>query len=66
MQKNRYISLCQRADTGAHMMVSHPDSHEDGTIVSCIPLTDTVVVRTTDGFSRSWDFHDCDDLNSIN
>ncbi len=66
MEKNRYFTLCQRAEEGDRMMVSHPASHEDGKIISCIPLTDTVIVRTTDGYSRSWDFHDCDDLNSLN
>lgn len=60
MQKGRYQYLCQQSEAGREAMVNHPKSHESGVVISCIPLTDTMVVRTTDGYSRSWDFHDCE------
>lgn len=66
MDKNRYVSMCQRAEEGDRVMVSHPNNHEDGTIISCIPLTSTLIVRTMDGYSRSWDYHDCDDISRVN
>ncbi len=62
MKKGRYEYLCHEQEAGRETLVSHPSSHEDGTIISCIKLTDTMVVRTTDGYSRCWDFHDCVDL----
>ena len=62
MEKNRYEALCQETESGEHVVIGHPSTHEDGVILSCIRLTDTVVVRTMDGYSRSWDFHDCEDL----
>lgn len=62
MNKARYEYLCQESEAGRETLIEHPSSHEDGVIVSCLKLTDTLVVRTLDGYSRSWDFHDCDDL----
>ena len=61
MNKGRYEYLCHESEIGRETLVSHPGSHEDGVIVGCIKLTDTMVVRTIDGYSRSWDFHDCED-----
>lgn len=62
MNKGRFEYLCQESEAGRETLVTHPSSHEEGIVISCIKLTDTMVVRTTDGFSRSWDFHDCEDL----
>ena len=63
MKKGRYEYICHETEIGREALVAHPFSHEDGVVVGCIPLTDTLVVRTIDGYSRSWDFHDCEDLD---
>ncbi len=62
MKRSRYEYLCHECDAGHDTLVAHPASREDAVVVSCIKLTDTMVVRTTDGYTRSWDFHDCEDL----
>lgn len=62
MQRNRYEYLCSETQSGRDAFVRHPDSNEEGMITKCVMKTDHVVVTTTQGHKRCWDFHECEDL----
>jgi hypothetical protein len=62
MQRSRYEYLCSQADAGRDAFVRHPGSGEEGLVMSCIMKSNHMAVETSDGKSRCWDFHECEDL----
>ena len=62
MQRDRFEHLCSEAVAGRDSFVRNPLSGEEGMVDSCIMKTDPLVVKTTQGKTRCWDYHECDDL----
>lgn len=62
MRKERYEHLCSEAEAGRDAFVRHSQSSEEGLVTSCILQSNHVVVRTNDGQTRCWDYHECEDL----
>lgn len=62
MDRSRYDHLCLEVEAGRDAFASHPDSDEQGIITSCIKPTDHLIVETSAGEKRCWDFHECEDL----
>jgi len=63
MQRDRFAYLCSQAEAGRDAFVRHPGSDEEGIVTSCIMKSNHMVVETTDGTTRCWDFHECEDLD---
>ncbi len=61
MKKDRFEFLCQEAQAGNDAFVFHPGSHEDGRVTSC--STDHLVVETSEGEKRCWDFGECEEIS---
>lgn len=62
MKKNRYEYLCSEAKAGRDTFVRHPDTNEEGLVTKCILASDHMIVETSRGDTRCWDFHECDEL----
>ncbi len=62
MKKNRYEYICSEAEAGRDAFVKHPDTNEEGMVTSCVLKTDHMIVKTPQGDSRCWDFHECEEL----
>jgi len=62
MQRDRYQFLCSEADAGRDAFVRNPNGMEEGMVTSCIMQSDHLVVKTTAGQTRCWDYHECEDL----
>lgn len=62
MDRNRYEHLCHEVEAGRDAFTSHPVSNEQGIVTSCIRQSDHLIVETSDGQKRCWDFHECEDL----
>ncbi|MCF6179633.1 MAG: hypothetical protein L3J63_09640 [Geopsychrobacter sp.] len=63
MKKERFESLCQTAESGQDAFISHPDTRERGMVTSCIRPTGHMMIRTPEGQTRCWDYHDCEEMN---
>ena len=62
MKRDRFTFLCSEAEAGRDAFVRHPDSNEEGMVSSCIMRSNHMVVETTQGQTRCWDFSECEDL----
>ncbi len=63
MTKDRFIYLCDKAEEGREdVFVNHPATDEGGMVVSC--AADQLVVETSEGQERRWDFHECEETLS--
>ncbi len=60
MKKERFDFVCQDAEAGMDAFVKHPSSDEEGRVKSC--GKDHMIVETSDGQERCWDFHECEEL----
>ncbi len=61
MKKDRFQFVCNESNEGRDAFVIHENSHEEGLVMSC--STDHVVVRTSDGKNRCWDYRECTEMN---
>lgn len=61
MKKDRFDYLCQEAQAGNDAFVFHPMREEDGRVLSC--SIDHLVVETSEGDKRCWDFRECDEIS---
>jgi len=62
MQRERYKYLCAEVASGNDAFVRHPDTNEEGMITSCTPQSDHLIVRTSQGDKRCWDYRTCEEL----
>ena len=62
MRKDRFLHLCDEAQSGDDAFVRHPSSKEEGLVTSCVMQTGHIVVKTADDKVRCWDYSECDDL----
>jgi len=62
MNRNTYNHLCSEAQSGRDTFVRHPDSHEEGMVTSCISQSQHLVVKTSQGETRCWDYNECEEL----
>ncbi len=61
MKKDRFTFVCSEAEEGRDAFVAHSESQEEGRVMSC--STDHIVVKTSEGNNRCWDFHECEELS---
>ncbi len=61
MKKERFDFVCQEAEAGSDAFVKHGSSTEEGVVLSC--STDHMVVRTSEGKDRCWDYRECEELS---
>jgi hypothetical protein len=61
MLRNPFDFICQEAQSGNDAFVRHPASGEEGQVVSC--HGEHLVVATSDGKRRCWDYHECDKMS---
>jgi len=62
MNRESFLHLCMEAEAGRDAFVVHPSSHEEGLVTTCTLANDHMVVRTAEGHSRCWDYHNCIEL----
>jgi len=62
MKKDRYDFVCQAAEGGRDAFVKHPDSGEEGLVDSCYSAKGHILVRTSSGENRCWDYRECEEL----
>lgn len=63
MKKEQFEHLCQVSESGQDAFIDHPDSGEHGLITTCVRPTGHMVVRTSEGQMRCWDFGECEELS---
>ena len=61
MNKNTYEHLCSEARSGRDAFVRHPESNEEGIVTNCILQSNHLVVKTSHGETRCWDFGECEE-----
>ncbi|BCR04576.1 hypothetical protein DESUT3_16450 [Desulfuromonas versatilis] len=61
MKKERFRFICSEAEEGRDAFVAHSPSSEEGRVLNC--SMDHVVVKTSEGKNRCWDFHECNELS---
>jgi len=62
MNKERYDYLCMESEAGRDTFVMHPATLEEGLVKSCLPPLNHIIVRTSAGVIRTWDYHECEEL----
>jgi len=62
MRKERFEYLCSESEAGRDAFVRHSLTNEEGMVTSCIMPSHHIVVKTTDGKTHCWNFHECEDL----
>ncbi len=66
MKRDRYSYLCQEAEAGRDAFVIHPATQEEGLVDRCILKSDHLLVKTANGPTRCWDYHECEELSRMN
>ncbi len=61
MKKERFTFVCSEAEEGRDAFVNHSSSSEEGRVMSC--STDHIVVKTSEGSNRCWDYRECEELS---
>jgi len=61
MNKNTYEHLCSEAKSGRDAFVRHPESNEEGIVTDCIMQSKHIVVKTSHGETRCWNFGECEE-----
>jgi hypothetical protein len=65
MKEDRFRYLCNKSEEGHEdVFVNHPDTQEGGEVIACDPDQETLIVRTSDGQEKSWDFRKCEETLS--
>jgi hypothetical protein len=62
MNRDRYISLCKQTASGNDSFVRNTDNGEQGLVESC--THESLLVKTSEGKERIWDFHKCEEAGS--
>jgi len=62
MNQKIYEHICSEANAGRDAFVSHHESNEEGLVTNCILQSGHVVVKTSRGETRCWDFGECEEL----
>ena len=62
MNQKIYEHICSEAKSGRDAFVRHPESNEEGLVTNCILQSGHVVVKTSRGKTRCWNFSDCEEL----
>lgn len=60
MKRDRFDFVCQDTEAGIDAFVTHPATEEQGYVIDFGP--DTVVVKTSGGETRCWDYRECEEL----
>ena len=60
MKKDRFDFVCMEAEQGRDIFVRHPESGEEGRVVSC--SGDQVNAENTSGEQRTWDYRELEEL----
>ena len=58
MERKRFDFVCMESEEGRDAMVIHGQEH--GLVDRC--AGEHLLVKTPEGESRCWDYHDCDEL----
>jgi len=61
MKKERFDFVCQDTEAGTDAFVRHASSNEEGRVLNC--SIDHLVVETSEGSKRCWDFRECEELS---
>lgn len=61
MKKDRFDFVCMDTEAGRDAFVRNPSADEEGRVLSC--SSSHLVVETSDGNKRCWDFNDCEELS---
>jgi hypothetical protein len=61
MKKDRFDFVCQDTEAGVDAFVKNPDTGEEGRVLNC--SMDHMVVETSGGKKRCWDFKECEELS---
>ena len=64
MDRDTFVHVCLECEAGRDTFVLHPSSNEQGIVTNCSLSNDHMVVRTSEGHSRCWDYHNCEELRS--
>ena len=62
MKNNLYEHLCYEAQSGRDVFVSHVERNEEGLVTGCVPKTNHIIVRTSEGEARCWDASECEEV----
>ncbi len=57
MKRDRFIYVCQEAQSGNDAFVCHPITDEEGMVLNC--SREHLAVKTNEGKRRCWDYHEC-------
>lgn len=61
MNKERFEFVCSEAKEGRDAFVNHQANSEEGLVLAC--SDEHMVVRTSGGRERCWDFRDCEEIS---
>lgn len=61
MKKERFQFVCNESNEGRDAFVIHETMQEEGRVISC--SADHVVVETSEGKNRCWDFRECAEMS---
>jgi len=63
MRRDRYEYVCQTAQSGMDVFVTHGSSNEEGIVTDCIPAKGRLVARTPENKTRHWDYSECEEMS---
>lgn len=61
MKKERFQFVCNESSEGRDAFVVNAAMGEEGRVINC--AADHVVVKTSEGKNRCWDFHECAEMS---
>ena len=64
MNRDRFKFVCNETEEGRDAFVSHPQQSEEGRVTGC--TMSHVLVETSDGQSRCWDFNEVREMSRDN
>lgn len=60
MNEERLIYICTQAKQGRDMFVRHPESGEEGRVLSC--SGEQIEVENTEGIKRTWNYRETEQI----
>jgi len=63
MRRDRYEYVCQEAQSGRDVFVTHGASNEEGIVTDCIPVKGHLVTRTPENKKCCWDYSECEEMS---
>ncbi len=65
MKEDRFRYLCNKSEEGREdVFVNHPATQEGGEVIACDPNQELLIVKTSEGEQKSWDFRECEETLS--